>query len=242
MFHHGRISLCQPKAVYSLDLVALMAGGRFQNTANLFIERMERHAELESNAESTTATVQSDRCPARTTQGKTVITVDAKKATSSAPRGELHPVEPPFKKAKSGASFGAGQEPGRGGGVRRVRLPPLDVFQREYMETATPVILTGVSRGQNASLRMYPGVCVLSRVFFGFGCIAYACFLKHKCFNVFIIFFSGCGHDFRQGLQVAGARFQLQKYTVELDPMSRTQGLQMAMVTLQSTPYKVLDK
>lgn len=213
MLHHGRVSLCQPKAVYSLDLVALMAGGRFQNTANLFIERMERHAELESNAESTTATAQSDRYPTRTTHGKTVFTVDAEKATSSAPRGELHPVEPPFKKAKSGASFGAGQESGRGGGVRRVRLPPLDVFQREYMETATPVILTGVSA---PLLPMYFGVCVLAWVFLVWDVLyvsnmvyIYAGFLKRKCFNVFIVFLLGCGHDFRQGLQVAGARFQL---------------------------------
>lgn len=178
------------KAVYSLDLVALMAGGHFQDTANLFVERMERHAELESNAAPTTATAQhSDRIPANTTHGKTATnSVDAK-ATSSAPQGGLHivePVEPRFKKAKGGASFGAGREPGGGGGVRRVRLPPLDVFQREYMETATPVILTGVSAA----------LCFLAcfRVLI-LGCVPRARVFPGEASSV--VFF-GCGQRFRQ--------------------------------------------
>lgn len=116
--------------MYNLDLVALMAGGRFQDTANLFVDRMEAFAKVKTELTSASVRSSADRV-----------------ATSTPHHGkaDLAAPMPVLKKAKHHRSAPAGQSLGTGRRVRRIRLPPLEVFQREYMETATPVILTGVS-------------------------------------------------------------------------------------------------
>lgn len=143
-----------PKAIYNLDLVALMAGGRFQEIANQFVEQMERHAEKEqANSASTTPTAaaQSHRLTAASvgeSSGKGNVGDKAATAVAPLKQGAEHVGGSAAKKAKQEdprRSDEEGRGFGRGGGVRRVRCPSLDVFQREYMETATPVILTGVS-------------------------------------------------------------------------------------------------
>lgn len=99
-----------------------MAGGRFQGVANTFVETMEANALAETAAAAGASTSERSCCAGETTT-----------ATHSAP---------PPKKAKPTAVPG---QPGSGGGIRRIKMPPLDIFQRDYMETATPVILSGVS-------------------------------------------------------------------------------------------------
>lgn len=152
-----------PKAVYNLDLVALMAGGRFQEIANRFIEGMERCVETEAanaapDRRTPTGTPSDPDKPNRSAPGARPGSrqpsgcEDGSDSPGSAvcPRSVLDTVDgPPTKKARQDQDPCSGKDavgtPGRGGGVRRVRCPSLDVFQREYMETATPVILTGVS-------------------------------------------------------------------------------------------------
>lgn len=113
-----------------------MAGGRLQGIANLFVEGMETHALLETNTNTKSAPNTS-----------TAMLPRDGEATNSAHRASRTlSQEPPAKKVKPNRSTGTRQEPCTSGGVRRIRFPPLDVFQREYMETATPVILTGVSK------------------------------------------------------------------------------------------------
>lgn len=116
------------QAVYALDLVAMMAGGRFQGVANTFIEAME--------ADSFAKTDLAPRVGAAKSPSAGVAPVATRGA--SAPDG----VRP--KKAKRDRSMVTGR-PGSGGGIRRIRMPPLDAFRRDYMETETPVILSGVS-------------------------------------------------------------------------------------------------
>ncbi|CAM9244870.1 unnamed protein product [Scytosiphon promiscuus] len=110
------------RAVYALDLVAMMAGGRFQNVANDFVDTMEKSALMTSEPPSS---ARSARPPS------------AREPKGSAPE-RLRRSEPCMKKAKRDSTSGE---------IRRIRMPPLDVFQREYMETATPVILSGVLDG-----------------------------------------------------------------------------------------------
>lgn len=123
-----------PKAIYTLDLVALMAGEKFQQTANHFIENMELHARAETTAASTTTVTATPR--------RHVITVspcDSKRSPRETKTGGRA-----LKKSRRDYSLPEVQGESQLGGVRRVRCPSLDVFQREYMETATPVILTEV--------------------------------------------------------------------------------------------------
>lgn len=152
-----------PKAVYNLDLVALMAGGRFQEIANRFVEEMERYVETEAaNAASDRHAQTESPCdpdmPKKSAQGARPSShppsgcEDGCDSTGAllCPRGIMDTVGgPPTKKARQDRDASSGEEArealGRDGGVRRVRCPSLDIFQREYMETATPVILTGVS-------------------------------------------------------------------------------------------------
>lgn len=116
------------QAVFTLDLVAMMAGGRFQGVANTFVEAME------ANASATTAAAPG----ASTTQPPCPVPCAGESTTAS------HTAPPP-KKAKCDQTTAATGKPGSDGGIRRIKMPPLDVFQRDYMDTATPVILLGVS-------------------------------------------------------------------------------------------------
>lgn len=118
------------QAVFTLDLVAMMAGGRFQGVANTFVEAME------ANALAETATVGGSKTSERPRPGPSPSAEEAAIAADSAP---------PPKKAKRYQPTAAQVKPGSGGGIRRIKMPSLDVFQRDYMETATPVILSGVS-------------------------------------------------------------------------------------------------
>lgn len=107
-----------------------MAGGRFQDLANSFVEAMEAEAldETESGSGGARGVSKPPRDGETTSDGQTVSA----------------PVEPSFKKAKRDHSK-ATRQPATGPKIRRIQMPPLDVFQRDYMETATPVILSGVS-------------------------------------------------------------------------------------------------
>lgn len=141
------------KAVYSLDLVALMAGGRFQETANLFVERMDAYAHAHRQTETKLAPPSST-----TTRPSSEVKVDslhAEMAAYHAPSTAISamltqtrvniPAKPCLKKSRP--SFSTEEEASKPshGEIRRIRMPSLDTFQRQYMETATPVILTGVS-------------------------------------------------------------------------------------------------
>ena len=101
-----------------------MAGGRFQEAANLFIESIEAHAKLKVPSAASNDVESTSRA------------ADVK--------GQ------PLKKARRDRPDILGPEHTLGKdsteGVRRVPLPSLEVFQMEFMETATPVILTGVSK------------------------------------------------------------------------------------------------
>eukprot|EP00903_Cladosiphon_okamuranus_P019922 g18309.t1 len=113
-------------AVFTLDLVAMMAGGRFQGAANTIVEAMEANA--------------LGKAP---TAGSGISTTEspcAGEATTTKAR--------PLKKAKydEQPTVATGRA-SSGGGIQRITMPPLDVFQRDYMETATPVILSGVLDG-----------------------------------------------------------------------------------------------
>lgn len=101
-----------------------MAGGRFQDVANTFVEAME--------ADALANTEPKPPCAGVTTSSA---------HTASVP---VRPIGPDLKKAKHDPSMSTGQL-GQSGRVRRIQMPPLDVFQRDFMETATPVILSGVS-------------------------------------------------------------------------------------------------
>ena len=103
-----------------------MAGGRFQGVANTFVEAME------ANALAGTPATASAR-----PRGGEMATVAADSLSSSS--------TPSSKKAKHDQQTPSPGKPGSDGGIRRIKMPPLDVFQRDYMETATPVILSGVS-------------------------------------------------------------------------------------------------
>lgn len=116
------------QAVFTLDLVAMMAGGRFQGVANAFVEAMEANTLAEASLTSGASTSEPP-CP-RPCGGETTTSAHA---------------APPQKKAKRDRSTAATGKPGSDVGIRRINMPPLDVFQRDYMETATPVILSGVS-------------------------------------------------------------------------------------------------
>lgn len=122
------------QAVFTLDLVAMMAGGSFQGVANTFVEAMEANALAKTAAATEAASGASTAeqpCPgSRPCAGETTTAVHT---------------APPPKKAKRDQPAAATGKPGSDGGIRRIEMPPLDVFQRDYMETATPVILTGVS-------------------------------------------------------------------------------------------------
>lgn len=112
-----------------------MAGGRFQGVANTFVEAMEAKA-LAKTAAAPGASTAEPSCPCprpcpRPCAGETTTAVHT---------------APPPKKAKRDQPTVATGKPGSGGGIRRIKMPPLDVFQRDYMETATPVILSGVSQ------------------------------------------------------------------------------------------------
>lgn len=109
------------QAVYALDLVAMMAGGRFQGVANAFVEAMEADALMESQPAASASLAQPP---------------SAGEAAASAPE-RVGPSEPCLKRAKRCRLTS--------GGIRRIQMPSLDVFQKDYMETATPVILSGVS-------------------------------------------------------------------------------------------------
>ncbi|CAM9187557.1 unnamed protein product, partial [Ectocarpus fasciculatus] len=116
-------------AVYALDLVAMMAGGHFQGVANTFVEAMEADSCAKTDLASRVGAAQSPSA------GAAPVATRA----ASAPDGARP------KKAKHDHSMATGR-PGSGRGiVCRVRMPPLDVFRRDYMETETPVILSGVS-------------------------------------------------------------------------------------------------
>lgn len=119
------------QAVFTLDLVAMMAGGRFQGVANTFVEAME------ANALAETATVGGKKTSERPRPGPSPSAEEAAIAADSAP--------PPKKAKRYQPTATAPVKPGSGGGIRRIKMPSLDVFQRDYMETATPVILSGVS-------------------------------------------------------------------------------------------------
>lgn len=119
------------QAVLALDLVAMMAGGRFQSVANTFVEAMEANALAETAAAAGTNTTEQP-CPgARPCTGETTNAAHA---------------APPPKKAKRGQPTAAAGKAGSSREIRRIKMPPLDVFQRDYMETATPVVLSGVSK------------------------------------------------------------------------------------------------
>lgn len=109
------------QAVYALDLVAMMAGGRFQTVANAFVEAMEADALVKSEPASSARSAQPP---------------SARRSTGL-PSERVRPSGPCLKRAKRDGSTNVG--------IRRIQMPPLDVFQKEYMETATPVILSGVS-------------------------------------------------------------------------------------------------
>lgn len=112
------------QAIFTLDLVAMMAGGRFQDVANTLVEAMEADALASTD-------------PKRRCVGEMTGSVHA----ASVP---VCPIGPDLKKDKHGRSMPT-DELGKSGSIRRIQMPPLDVFQRDYMETETPVILSGVS-------------------------------------------------------------------------------------------------
>eukprot|EP00752_Nemacystus_decipiens_P010037 g8950.t1 len=120
------------QAVFTLDLVAMMAGGRFQGIANTFVDAIEANALTEAAAAAAADTNERPCSGPSLRAGKTAT------ATHSAPLR---------KKAKHDQPTATPGKPGSSGGVRRIKMPPLDVFQRDYMETATPVILSGVLDG-----------------------------------------------------------------------------------------------
>lgn len=107
----------------------MMAGGRFQDLANSFVEAMEGEALKETETGSGGARVSKPPRDGGTKSGAQTVSA---------------PVEPSLKKAKRDQST-ATRHPGAGPELRRIPMPSLDVFQRDYMETATPVILSGVS-------------------------------------------------------------------------------------------------
>lgn len=116
------------QAVFTLDLVAMMAGGEFQDVANTLVEAME--------ADALDKTDPKPPCAVGTTSSA---------HTTSVP---VCPIGPDLKKAKHDQSMPTDQLR-KSGGIRRIQMPPLDVFQREFMETETPVILSGVSECEN---------------------------------------------------------------------------------------------
>lgn len=111
------------QAVFTLDLVAMMAGGGFQDVANTLVEAME--------ADALDNTGPKPPCAAGTTSSTHTTSV------------QVRPIGPDLKKAKNDQSIPTDQLD-KSGGVRRIQMPSLDVFQRDYMETETPVILSGV--------------------------------------------------------------------------------------------------
>lgn len=137
------------QAVYALDLVALMAGGRFQDIASLFIERMEAQAHPKTADSSLSAAALSPSEPRTAlTEHAGIASKDIAQTPRNVLTGEGRSLQPCLKKARreglAAAPYHARGVPSAVG-VPRIRMPPLDVFQREFMETATPVILTGVS-------------------------------------------------------------------------------------------------
>lgn len=118
------------QAVFTLDLVAMMAGGRFQGAANTLVEAMEANTLAKAPAWSGRSTTESP-CA-----GKATTAVHTAPPSKKAKRDEQPAPMVATGKATSGICFG---------GIPRIKMPPLDVFQRDYMATATPVILSGVS-------------------------------------------------------------------------------------------------
>ncbi|CAM9549474.1 unnamed protein product [Discosporangium mesarthrocarpum] len=153
------------QAVFELDLVALMAGGPFQQTANRFVEQMETHAG-EDEASGKAGTGRPLQPVVRgTMNGPSDVPSFLPRAECSSSGGHSSgestgkrarsrfrlPGGTPAKRSKSAADGGQDlpghcldQQPVRDcDEIPRVHCPSLASFQ-QYMETATPVILTGV--------------------------------------------------------------------------------------------------
>lgn len=138
-----------------------MAGGKYQEMANRFIERMECYVKGEAEDMARQASSETPR--------KHDMWMHADKGSTQSQRemqekklGEIHSKhQPTSHNANSATQQGFqpqvpmlkkprhqqnphDQQGSLHGGVRRVHCPSAILFQQEYMETATPVILTGV--------------------------------------------------------------------------------------------------
>lgn len=122
-----------------------MAGGRFQDIASVVIAKIEAHVQLDTSVAS--AATPPSATPARPIPDNIACT-DTSPVTASAKKTGNHPLEPPAKRTFLNNTVLDRSDVGIRRRVRRIRTPPLDVFEREYMEKATPVILTGVSQRQ----------------------------------------------------------------------------------------------
>lgn len=129
-----------------------MAGAKFQEIANQFVEQMERHAEKEQA--DTTSAARYSRLPAASTNPASAGGSSRKENVGDQSTTAVSPCRQEAEHMCGSAAKKARQSPHRSDlegqglqrdeGVRRVECPSLHVFQREYMETTTPVILTGV--------------------------------------------------------------------------------------------------
>lgn len=107
-----------------------MAGGHFRDTANMFIERMEAYGK---------PTALSMNVGPKSREGD-MVGQRPKKARCTEPDNA--------KRMRGKASTGR---------IRRIPLPPLEVFRREFMETATPVILTDVRTVKSSCYTLFRG-------------------------------------------------------------------------------------
>lgn len=170
----GDGAFCQPQVFYDLDLVTLMTGGFFQRLANCFIERIAHHEDLATEVKRIKQLPANQRYRAQISspidsvgQGALAHEAELIRATAghasgravvtatSRGQGQGHEQRhmeshPPHKNVvECQKSDYPPQEQAAGGNkkrdVDRVHFPSLEVFIREFMETSTPVILTGVS-------------------------------------------------------------------------------------------------
>lgn len=107
-----------------------MTGGHFRDTANMFIERIEACGKPTALSREVGHTSREDD----------MVGQRPKKARRNEPDNA--------KRMRGNASTGR---------IRRIPLPPLEVFRREFMETATPVILTDVRTIKSTRYTLFRG-------------------------------------------------------------------------------------
>lgn len=159
-----------------------MTGGFFQRLANCFIERIEHHEDLGTEVkrikqlpaiqryraqisspidsvgqEALPHDMELIRATAEHASGRDLMTATSRGQGQGREQRHLESHPPHQNVGECQKSDDRSQEQATGGNkkrdVDRVHFPSLEVFQREFMETSTPVILTGVSSSAyNASL------------------------------------------------------------------------------------------